>query len=67
MISYTLLIITLNFSKAPGVSQSMAQSSIVIPGFTTEQACINAGERVKIPHIEGLKQHNTFICLPDSV
>ena len=66
MISYTLLIITLNFSKGAS-GESMAQSSIVIPGFTTEQACINAGERVKIPHIEGLKQHNTFICLPDSV
>jgi len=64
MISYTLLIISLNVS--PWDNQS-SQSSIVIPGFTTEQACINAGERVKIPHIEGLKQHNTFICLPDGV
>lgn len=62
MISYTLLIITLNlYGHGPD------QSSVVVPGFTTEQACINAGERVKIPHIKGVDQHNTFICLPNSI
>lgn len=66
MISYTLLIITLNLAGT-GVGKSVNQSSVTIPGFTTEQACINAGERVKIPHIKGVDQHNTFICLPNNI
>lgn len=64
MITYTLVII---MSLYPNSSKATSEiSSTVIPGFYTEQACVNAAKIIKLPENPNnyTIQDNVIACIP---
>ena len=67
MINYTLVIILAIYPHDYRASSTSSISSV--SGFTTEQACINASNKIKVPSpsTQYVNQKVTFTCVANSI
>lgn len=66
MNTWTLVII---LTASPLYQNGGYASSVVVPGFTTEQACINASRAIKVPGVstQRVVASNTFTCVANGI
>ena len=65
MVSYTLVVI---LAAYPLFQNGGVSTSVVVPGFTTEQACLNAAKKIKIPEpTSRVDQRFTAACVPNTI
>jgi hypothetical protein len=64
MVNYVLVLIMLGH---PGYKAGGYATSVVVEGFTSEQACKNAAEKLKVPSHPDLEVSYTKQCLAKDV
>ena len=69
MLSFTLIVMLSAVNDATGYRSSGTLDSYTVPGFTTEQACVNAANKVQDARIgsEYLSVRIKTICVANDI